>query len=393
MAPLSICTSAIGLPGTDLPNPMQSTTLLALTRLIGLPATLFFSVAAYSQSTAPPPPWQTIANLNERPRAQVSQDLARLLFLRPRSMQDTGAPVDVWVEGRFHTTVLPGAFSETEVCPGNRWIELASQGKTGPSAKSPFNLASLPRQTVYVLIQTKAGAATQSTLSNQQAQALLPELRRQSHAVSRVPAAQDCQALPVMKPEPVLAAASTPAAVTVPVPVPVPLPVPLPLPLPLQVPLPAVVPMPVPVPVPAPVVSRPPPEPAVSKYTLAAEMLFTFSGSKPQHLSEQGQTQIVRLGKRIKEQLKPGQVIVVQGHTDPMGSAELNRRLSLERAQTVSRILVNSGLPARQLRAEGLGSSELLVKDCQQVAKTRDARLNCNRPNRRVEITVNPAKN
>jgi OOP family OmpA-OmpF porin len=387
MAPLSICTSAIGPLGTDLPNPMQSTTLLALTRLIGLPITLFFSMAAYSQSTAPPPPWQTFANLDERPRAQVSQDLARLLFLRPRSMQDTGAPVDVWVEGRFHTTVLPGAFSETEVCPGNRWIELASQGKTGPSAKSPFNLASLPRQTVYVLIQTKAGSATQSTLSNQQAQALLPELRRQSHAVSRVPAAQDCQALPVMKPEPVLAAASTPAAV--PVPLPLPLPVPVPLPMPAVVPTP----MPAPVAVPAPVVSRPAPEPAVSKYTLAAEMLFTFSGSKPQHLSEQGQTQIVRLGKRIKEQLKPGQVIVVQGHTDPMGSAELNRRLSLERAQTVSRILVNSGLPARQLRAEGLGSSELLVKDCHQVAKTRDAKLNCNRPNRRVEITVNPAKN
>jgi len=141
------------------------------------------------------------------------------------------------------------------------------------------------------------------------------------------------------------------------------------------------------------VVSRPPPEPAHSKYTLSAEMLFNFGGSKPQHLSEQGQTQIVRLGKRIKEQLKPGQVIVVRGHTDPMGSEELNQRLSLERAQTVSRILVNSGLPAKQLRTEGLGSAELLVKDCQQVAKTRDAKLNCNRPNRRVEITVNPAKN
>lgn len=354
---------------------MQTTTLLALTRLIGLPVTLFFSVAAYSQSTAPPPPWQTFASLDERPRAQVSQDLSRLLFLRPRSMQDTGAPVDVWVEGRFHTTVLPGAFSETEVCPGNRWIELASQGKAGPSAKSPFTLASQPRQTVYVLIQTKAGAATQSTLSNQQAQALLPELRRQSHALSRVPSAQDCQPLPVMKAEraaePVAAAASVPAVVPVPVPAMVA----------------------APVPVPSPVVSRPAAEPAVSKYTLSAEMLFTFSGSKPQHLSEQGQTQIVRLGKRIKEQLKPGQVIVVQGHTDPMGPVELNRRLSLERAQTVSRILVNSGLPARQLRAEGLGSSELLVKDCQQVAKTRDAKLNCNRPNRRVEITVNPAKN
>ena len=358
---------------------MQTNTLLALSRLIGLPVALFFSVAAYSQSTASPPPWQTFANLDERPRAMVSQDLSRLLFLRPRSMQDTGAPVDVWVEGRFHTTVLPGAFSESEVCPGNRWIELASQGKAGPSAKSPFTLASQPRQTVYVLIQTKAGAATQSILSNQQAQALLPELRRQSHALSRVPAAQDCQPMPVMKAEraaePVVAAASVPAVVPVPVPAMV------------------AAPAPAPVPLPSPVVSRPAADPVISKYTLSAEMLFNFAGSKPQHMSEQGQTQIVRLGKRIKEQLKPGQVIVVQGHTDPMGSMALNQRLSLERAQTVSRILVNSGLPARQVRAEGLGSSELLVKDCQKMAKTRDTRLNCNRPNRRVEITVNSAKN
>lgn len=353
---------------------MRTIPLLTLARLIGLPITLLYCAAVCSQSTAPTP-WQTFASLEERPRALVTQDLSRLLFLRPRSLQDTGLPVDVWVEGRFHTTVLPGAFSEAEVCPGSRRIELASQSKTGPSPRSPSTVAAQSRQTVFVLIQTQAGVASQTPLSNSQAQALLPELRRQTHAVSRVPLTQDCLQAPAVvtvaerRPEPV---ANLPVAAPAAVPVP----------------LPVVVPEPV-----ALVSKTMPAEPAPARFTLSAEMLFNFAGSKPQHLSEQGQTQIVRLGKRIKEQLKPGQVIVVQGHTDPMGSAAMNQRLSLERAQTVSRILVNSGLPAKQLRAEGLGSSELLVKDCQKVAKTRDTKLNCNRPNRRVEINVVPAKN
>jgi OOP family OmpA-OmpF porin len=248
--------------------------------------------------------------------------------------------------------MLPGSFSEIPVCPGKQQLELSSLKPSGTSTKNAFTLATLARETVYVLVQHQAGQASQTLLSPAQAQALLPELRRQSHAVSRVPSSPVCQ------PEPVAPVVAEPVVVPAPIPTPV-----------------AVT------------------DPTPARYTLAAEMLFNFAGSQPEHLSEQGQTQILRLGKRIKEQLKPGQVILVQGHTDPMGSAALNQRLSLERAQTVSRILVNSGLPARQLRAEGMGGSQLLVKDCQQMAKTRDAKLQCNRPNRRVEITVNPAKN
>lgn len=338
---------------------MQSTRPL-LVRLTGLALALFACLAAHSQS----PPWSTFASLDDRPRSQASQDLSRLVLLRPRAMQDSGAPVDIWLDGRFHTTVLPGAFTETEFCPGNRRLELAAQANGGPSQRSSHALSTLARQTQYVMVQTQAGKASHSQLSAQQAQALLPSLRRQAHTVSRLLPAQDCPALTPSAPMPV------PQRMAV-------APLPLPLPAPTAAPMPAV----------APAATAP------ARYTLAAEMLFNFAGSRPQHLSEQGQTQIVRLGKRIKDQLRPGQVIVVQGHTDPMGSAALNQRLSLERAQTVSRILVNSGLPARQVRAEGLGSSQLLVKDCQQMAKTRDARLNCNRPNRRVEITVTPAKN
>jgi len=333
--------------------------------LSGLALTLFICLAAHSQTL---PPWSTFASLDDRPQAKVAPDLTRLLFLRPVSGQDNGAPVDIWIDGRFHTTVLQGAFSEALVCPGRRSVELARQTGAGPAPRTASSLATQALQTSYVLVQTQADKTVQTTLSADQAQALLPALRRQSHTVSRLPGSQDCP------PQPATPRAAPAVAVAA-----------APLPVPLA--LPAAPPTPTP---PTPVAANPA---GPARYTLAAEMLFNFAGYKPQHLSEQGQTQIVRLGKRIKEQLRPGQVVVVQGHTDPMGSSTMNQRLSLERAQTVSRILINSGLPARQVRAEGLGSSQLLVKDCQWEAKTRTDRLNCNRPNRRVEITVLPAKN
>lgn len=343
---------------------MPPQTLFARVRLIFFTLALFFSATAFAQSTASPP-WQTFAGLDERPRSLVAPDVSRLLFLRPRSPQDTSLPVDIWLDGRFHTAMLAGSFSDIQVCPGKQQIELGQVNPTAASPKIAVTVVTLARQTVYVLVQNNAGQVSQTVLSPAQAQALLPELRRQSHAVSRV------APMPVCQPEPVAPVVAAPV-VAAPV---------------------VVAPVIVPAPAPIPVAVTAAPEPMPARYTLSAEMLFNFAGSQPEHLSEQGQTQILRLGKRIKEQLKPGQVILVQGHTDPMGSAALNQRLSLERAQTVSRILVNSGLPAQQLRAEGLGNSQLLVKNCQQTAQTRDAKLNCNRPNRRVEITVNPAKN
>jgi OOP family OmpA-OmpF porin len=138
----------------------------------------------------------------------------------------------------------------------------------------------------------------------------------------------------------------------------------------------------------------PPPEPKPAKrYTLSAEMLFAFGGSQPKHLAERGRREIMALAKQLQEDLQASDVVLVQGHTDPTGSAGLNQRLSAERADTVLSILRSQGIPARQLRAQGLGSSELLVKDCAALHPTRGERIACDLPNRRVEITVAPSKN
>ena len=47
--------------------------------------------------------------------------------------------------------------------------------------------------------------------------------------------------------------------------------------------------------------------------------------------------------------------MVVEGHTDDMGTAEYNQRLSEERAASVMAYLVDKGVDAGRLRAKGYG--------------------------------------
>lgn len=122
-------------------------------------------------------------------------------------------------------------------------------------------------------------------------------------------------------------------------------------------------------------------------------MLFDFGGSQPKHLAERGRQEIVTLAQQLAKEILPTDQVSVQGHTDPTGSMALNQRLSEERANTVRGILLTQGIAAHQVRAQGLGGSQLLVKDCAKLHAKREDRIACDLPNRRVEITVAPMKN
>jgi adhesin transport system outer membrane protein len=69
----------------------------------------------------------------------------------------------------------------------------------------------------------------------------------------------------------------------------------------------------------------------------------------------------------------------IVGHSDTLGSAELNEALSLKRAQAVADWLVSQGAKVDTLTVRALGKRQL------QVA-TPDARDEAR--NRRVEVTV-----
>ena len=82
---------------------------------------------------------------------------------------------------------------------------------------------------------------------------------------------------------------------------------------------------------------------------------------------------------RVAEALKrvPEIRLEVAGHTDNQGSAELNRRLSQRRAETVRDYLVSRGIPAERLTARGYGPDRPVASN--DTAEGRAA-------NRRVEL-------
>ena len=71
--------------------------------------------------------------------------------------------------------------------------------------------------------------------------------------------------------------------------------------------------------------------------------------------------------------------IIIEGHSDNMGSAEANIQLSQQRAQSVTNWLLQQGLPSKQFKAVGYGSNKPIADN-----KTPEGRAK----NRRIEFTV-----
>lgn len=82
----------------------------------------------------------------------------------------------------------------------------------------------------------------------------------------------------------------------------------------------------------------------------------------------------------VDEALKrSGAELVIIGHTDTLGSQEVNDQLSLKRAQLVVDMLKGRGFPAARIEAVGRGEREPAVPTRDEVSEPR---------NRRVEILI-----
>ena len=178
------------------------------------------------------------------------------------------------------------------------------------------------------------------------------------------PAAQ-----PVYRPEPVVAQ----APVAAPPPAPVIAPAPAPLPAPVVVPAPVAMPAPAPV-----------PKPWV-KVKLQADSLFGFDQDSLQADGKQALDKLLRELKGVNVD-----AVLVTGHTDRLGSAAYNAKLSTRRADAVRNYLVQvGGMPANLVTATGVGSAqpETSANDCKGM-KASQALITCLRVDRRVEVQV-----
>lgn len=133
-------------------------------------------------------------------------------------------------------------------------------------------------------------------------------------------------------------------------------------------------------PAPAPPPPAPPPPPvAPAPLRIAADALFAFDSAK---LSDAGKARLAEVANTVRGQ-GAGMDLTVIGYTDRIGSDAYNMDLSQRRAAAVRGYLVEQGIPAGSIRAEGRGSAEPLVQ-CNDGG--RAALVACLAPNRRVEI-------
>jgi outer membrane protein OmpA-like peptidoglycan-associated protein len=134
-------------------------------------------------------------------------------------------------------------------------------------------------------------------------------------------------------------------------------------------------------------VAAPPPAPLppapIQTTTLAADATFAVGSFQ---LMPSARAKLDELAAQLDQ--FDYQRIHVTGHTDPTGSAQLNERLSRQRAETVKRYLVTKGLPAEKIETEGMGSTMPMVTDKDCSALPRAQRAKCYEPDRRVDIEV-----
>jgi outer membrane protein OmpA-like peptidoglycan-associated protein len=94
-------------------------------------------------------------------------------------------------------------------------------------------------------------------------------------------------------------------------------------------------------------------------------------------LGADGRQEVVRIARLLRQ--KPGQQIVIEGHTDSEGPDDYNLALSEQRAATVRNALIDEGVQGDRLHVVGLGEALPAAFNT-----TEDGRAN----NRRVEVII-----
>ena len=175
----------------------------------------------------------------------------------------------------------------------------------------------------------------------------------------------ECDPQVAPKPAPKAAAPAPAPVVAAPPPAPVPALTPAEKPAPPPV---AAAPVPPPPPAPAPVRAKP------QSITLGADAAFD---SGKADLKPEGRAKLDELASRLKD--VSYDAIAVTGHTDNVGTAAANQRLSERRADAVKAYLASRGVDAGKIKTSGRGMSAPVADN-----KTAQGRAR----NRRVDVEI-----
>lgn len=254
-------------------------------------------------------------------------------------------PVNIYLNGQYHASLLRGGYTEFCAEPGNVSIKAALDDASRlhlSKQDGGQRLSMQVGQNLFLKVD-EAGQPGIAVLSmpTSQANAEMSNTRRQIHTISRAKAALTCG-------EPGKA-----AVVTAPPPPP-----------------------------------PPPRPPAPREYALETDALFEFGKAE---LRASGFNAIEALVQRLNQDYSSVDRIRVVGYTDAIGSHQINKKLSQQRADVVARqISARNVKPTRGIEAEGRGSIELSKTGCRN-EPTPENKI-CHAPNRRVVVVITGAR-
>jgi len=269
------------------------------------------------------------------PPPGTAANQTRVLVYRTSDSTALAGATGVFINGQYHTSLVPGGYSQLCMEPGSAEIG-ARQFKVGRTAKDNYDALTATRlqaaQTHYFAVYEDAGRPVLKPVPAAQAVKELASSRLQMHTISRVTQARTC----------VTASQAEPAVAMVPA-------------MPQQ-------------------------------FSLSGDALFAFGKSDKAGLTQEGLNTLDQLIARIRNDYTHINHIHVIGHADPLGSPAANERLSAERANTVRRHIESVSQISARVTSEGRGSRQPVVKTCGK-AVTASA-IACNQPNRRVLVEV-----
>jgi OOP family OmpA-OmpF porin len=122
------------------------------------------------------------------------------------------------------------------------------------------------------------------------------------------------------------------------------------------------------------------------RISLSAKVLFDFNKA---NLRSAAKNELDPVVAKIKQHGTNLQGVVVEGHTDYLGSDKYNQKLSESRANTVKSYFVANGVPADKVTAVGKGETETKMTQTCKAKKLSYAKLkDCLEPDRRVEVEI-----